>query len=145
MILPWPAVGLTKANLVRKLWDLHSADVETSAGAASFQLALWKIVYDTGTDLSSGSLQARPLYGGDDIPATAQDWLDQLKGNGTNPRANLYGMSSPTVQDQVFFEDPPLTPASVSTVPLPSALWAGGVLLAGLIVRRIRRYHNTRV
>jgi hypothetical protein len=137
-----PAIGIAKANLISELWGLHSADADTSAGAAAFQLAMWKIVYDTGTDLNTGNLQARPMYTGDNIPATAQSWLNQL--DGSHPLATLYGMSSPTAQDQVFFVDPPLTPAHSSPVPLPSAVWTGTALLAGLVVRRIRRHHSAR-
>jgi hypothetical protein len=137
-----PVLGATRANLIRELWGLHAADALTSAGAAAFQLAVWEIVYDTGANLASGSFQARATYTGDPIPVTAQTWLGQL--NGSHPLATLYGMSHPTIQDQVVFV-PTLTPHNVESVPLPSAVWAGAMLLAGLIARRIRRHRSAMV
>ncbi len=137
-------MGSNKSLELRELWGMFHDGIQPddAVGAAAFQLAVWEIVYDSDTSLSTGSFRARNRYSGDPVPGMAQSWLNQL--NGTHAMATLYGLSSPSAQDQVFAEEPVALPADVSVVPLPSAVWAGAVLLIGLIIRRIRRHRNAK-
>ena len=133
-------MGLDKAASLSELWGLFRNQVQDSATAAAFQVSIWEIVYDTDKSLSTGNFQVHQRSAGDTVPGIAQGWLNQLNGQHTMP--TLYGMSSPTAQDQVFFTDLPVVRPNTAhppIIPLPSAVSAGGLLLAGLIARRIRR------
>ena len=122
-------MGSTKAGLISELWGRDYADASTSAiKGAAFQLAIWKIVYETplggslDLTLSAGNFKALATTNSL-ITSTSQTYLNGLNGTGT--KASLIALSSPTYQDQITDVVPP--PA---TSPLPSALSSGLGLLA---------------
>ncbi len=129
-------MGTSKADQLRELWTIARDQVQDSLTAAAFQLAIWEVVYDDDTSLSTGSFQAKKRNTGDLIPATAQNWLSQI--DGTHELANIFGMRNSGTQDQVFFQPPPPSPRT-EAVPLPGAAWCGGLLLGGLAFRSLRR------
>jgi hypothetical protein len=125
------AMGANAATL-SKFYDAYFADALTDpAHAAAFQLGVWEIIYDNGTDLATGTFKASP-FAGDTISAAAviqaQAWLGGL--GAVNPTAHytLYVLSDPQLQDQLVG----VPTGGIPAVPLPAALPMGMSLLAGV-------------
>lgn len=121
-------MGVAKADMLSKLWAAYWGTAHDNSGnAAAFQVAVWEIVYDGDTDLSSGDF--RQNYGVGPLPAfvtTAQGWLNSLPG--LLDETELVALSNRRFQDQI-----------VSVVPLTPAAWGGLALLAGLGIFRLRK------
>mgnify|MGYP000337545648 CR=1 FL=1 len=140
---PKPDTALTNldfgntANVLRRMWYQlissqfpGSPDVLNVANAkVAFQMAVWELVYDTGTDLSSGLFTANQPGG--TIALLAQSYLDSAVATVGQKKANLYALS-PTDglgQDQV-----------IEIIPEPASVLAwtliGGCFVAGHRIRR---------
>jgi hypothetical protein len=122
-------MGSTKAALISELWGRdYTNALSSAANEAAFQLAIWKIVYETplggslNLTLNTGNFQALSTTNSS-IRSTSQTYLNGLDGKGT--MASLLALSSPDYQDQITDMVPPPT-----TTPLPSALSSGLGLLA---------------
>jgi hypothetical protein len=125
------------AVTLAKFWDAHYGDSMVSGiNAAAFQLGVWEIVYDGGIlpDFSGGQFLASAVAGDATsigALAQAQSWLTGLPNAVLSAHYQLYVLSDPRLQDQLF---------GVRAVPLPAALPAGLSLLAGIaVLRRLRR------
>ena len=103
-------MGTARADEIRELFGQDLSKVVDTSTAATFQFAVWRILY--GSALTLDSANAGRL-------ATADSWIAGLNANGA--KASLIALSSPTAQDQV----------TIAT-PLPSAAW-GGMLLIGFV------------
>jgi len=140
-------VTSTEATDITKLWGAHystawgSTSFAGSVQSSAFQLALWKLVYDGGTNLnlSTGNFTTPGANLSDTTTAAglAQSWLNGLSGTpssifSTNfSGQQLVWLASSTAQDQ-------LTMLPVATPAPPGVILAGlGVL--GLIGRSLRR------
>ncbi|MFA5251836.1 MAG: hypothetical protein WC454_04550 [Phycisphaerae bacterium] len=95
-------VGNTKADYIRELWGRYFDPTWiTSANrqmAEAFGVALWEIIYETGStwNVSSGSgFRATGI----EQAATANFWLSQLNGDTVYFANNLVATSSPYGQD----------------------------------------------
>lgn len=140
-----------KETLIRQLWGQYynSTHDGIAIGAytdsietAAFQVAIWKILYETSTNaadqtsLTSGSFE---LNNGGLVAAEASNYLTWLL---NNPDAGMAvgftALSSPTAQDQLYFGG---TTSRLQTpsVPVPSSAIAGSGLLAALGFKRLRR------
>lgn len=117
-------MGLTKANLLGRLWGAHRNGLSTADQFGAFQLAVWEIVFEnsnvlnlnSGTFFASGAASAEGL---------ANTWLSTLA---TDPDyGGLYALTGISnegnPQDQL--------------VPTPGSLSLCG--LGGLIIARRRR------
>ena len=102
-------LGAAKSDEIRELWGRFRSTIgNDNTRAAAFQVAIWEIVTDTGHDLSGGNFVAdASTAAGATIKSQAQTYLNQL--NGAGPKANLFALTSPIDQDQVF-EVPTTTP-----------------------------------
>ena len=125
------------AATLAKFWDAHYGDsMVSSVNAAAFQLGVWEIVYDGGIlpDFAGGQFLASAVAGDTTSMAAlaqAQSWLGGLPNAVPSAHYQLYVLSDPSLQDQLF---------GVRAVPLPAALPAGLSLLAGIaVLRRMRR------
>jgi hypothetical protein len=115
-------MGTTAKDALTMLWQQHYASVGTDQTlAGALQLATWKLVYDQGSilDLTLGRVVATQNFGSE--LTTAQNWLDNLSGNGS---LSMVALTSPTNQDQAFAALPSATNQSVlpSPVPEPSTI-----------------------
>ena len=105
------ALGSAKADQLKELWGRFRSAIGTdNTKAAAFQMAVWEIVSDSGKNLTAGIFKADTTTPtGAAVAAQAQSWLNAL--TGTGPKANLFALSSPIDQDQLF-EVPPCTPTT---------------------------------
>lgn len=147
--------GRARDTLIKQLWSRYIDGTGVSGAelglivddrlkSAGFQLALWKIIYETvpGSflDVSAGAGNIKILGSDADTLAAigfAESYLTNLAA-GTNwtQAFGLYALTSDTAQDQLIqLVDVNLT----SVVPLPASVWSGGALLVGLGLMRRRR------
>lgn len=112
-------MGQAKADMISALWGQHHSDSMTIDEAAAFQISVWEIVHDTGSDITSGNFKVTTVSG---FVTLAQDWLSTLDLNG--PKASLLAMSRDGYQDHVF------------EVPTPGA---AGLMLTGATLFGVRR------
>lgn len=135
-----------KDTLIRQLFNEFGNSLGTTKAAwAGFQVAIWKIVFETNTvnhiggftDVTKGNFQINPSATA--VVNHANSFLSFLVANPNEPMLNgLYALTNSTAQDQVFLDR--LTPASSTPViPLPPVAWAGIALLTGLGARKISR------
>lgn len=125
-------MGSAKAELLSKLWAEYWDDANASAdSAAAFQVGVWEIIYDGDLNLFAGDFQANyanlgasPLF-----VQLADSWLAGL--GGLTAMADLRILANERYQDQLVL------------VPLPSAALAGGLLLAGIAAKSLRRLRAT--
>jgi len=124
-------IGVVKASLLRELFgrDYNGGNLDASQ-AAALQMDVWEIVYDGNSsqpnhnlNLSAGNFTA--TSGDPATNALAQSWLDSL--NGAGPKANLIGLTSPDVQDQVTIAPP----GPDSSVPEPATVVLAGLAATG--------------
>src|SRR5262249_14435110 len=82
-------IGVAKSALPPELYARYytTTNFTTNANAAAFQVAVWEIVNDSDTSLSSGDfrVQNNGIY-----YTTAQNWLNSL--DGTGPTMNVDAM-----------------------------------------------------
>jgi hypothetical protein len=79
-----PINGLANGGGVAWLYDhfgtnLYGTQVSDATSAAGLQIAIWKVLTDNSTDLSSGNFK---YDGSDDIATDANDYLTQWKNSG---------------------------------------------------------------
>ena len=139
-----PDVGTSPVNNARiqALFDNFYGVATTTDGArgAAFQLALWEIIYDTGSspyNLGSGNFTSLGDSSATAIPI-AQGWLNQIadpNGLKATGKYELIGLFSETNQDQITVHTNP--------VPAPAGLILIG-LGAGIIALR-RRFQKVEV
>jgi hypothetical protein len=116
------------ALVLSKFWDAYySQAFLSSKNAAAFQLGVWEIVYDGGItpNFAADDFQASPVAGDStsfDALAQAQGWLSNLPNVTPTQHYQLYVLSDPCLQDQLF---------SVP-VPLPAAFPVGVALLSAM-------------
>jgi len=123
------AMGDSKAALLSQLWGQHHSEVTDANTAASFQLAVWEIVFET-----SGTLDVTKDSFTTSGGTQAQSWLDSLDPDGS--KANLVALTNNGKQDVVV----EVTGLAGGEVPAPSALLLCliGMGFAG-VARRIKR------
>lgn len=112
-------MGNTKASQLSELFGRYSSSLAGNTDFGAFQMAVWEIVYDNGTNVNAGVFQIRNAAASE---ALANTWLGTLDGSGPM-MGGLFALSNRDQQDQI--------------VPGP-----GGLALAcagGLLVARRRR------
>jgi hypothetical protein len=138
-------MGAEKATEIEELFGQHYADtlgVNDGVDCEAMQLAIWNIIYDTDTSVSTGD---GTFYADGDVDpnaiAIANSWLvdaanpqDQALYQADDLEA-LIGCDG--AQDQIVVN--PLIPISTTSVPLPTSAMGGSVLLAGLAASRLWR------
>ncbi|MCX5660986.1 MAG: hypothetical protein NTW19_14960 [Planctomycetota bacterium] len=140
-------MGTDRAARLTEFWGRHIAQVTDSLTAAAFQLAVWEIVSDSpashvGAFVSSfvpsftaGTTRAKnPNPAG--IINLASSWITDsvngLGGSASYANYQLYALSSPGLQDQIFG-------IQTVVVPVPASFPAGMACLAVMGVVAIRR------
>lgn len=133
---PDPGLGVghltgAGADTLRELWGQDIGTVHDADTAATFQFAVWRVVY--GTELSSNSTNSHGQYYLDHgtTHGVADNLLRGLSSTGAT--ADLFALSSANYQDQI----------TGVPVPLPGALRAGLALLCGLGMWRMVRSRRT--
>jgi hypothetical protein len=140
-------LGTTRAKdtLIRQLFNEFYGTLGTDkASWAGFQVAIWKIVFETNTvnaangftNIQQGNFQLHSAPAA--VVTKTNTYLSFLTGAGANEplRNGLWALTNGTAQDQVFL-DPLTTSSSVPPViPLPPAAWAGVALMGAIGVRK---------
>jgi hypothetical protein len=134
----------THAADLNKFWDAYYGQALLSnENAAAFQMGVWEIVYDgaASADFSSGLFQASAV-GGDPTSSSAlsqaQSWLAGLSSADPTVHYQLYVLSDPNLQDQLF--GVPTDGGTPPSVPLPAAFPMGAALVGVLgVARKLRR------
>jgi hypothetical protein len=157
------AMGPTSATLIKELWwqhishpdPMHPTDnaLTNSTTIGAMQIAIWKLVYDGGSnlDLATGNLTAANAGTAGSDSNLAQQWLNQIANNAqSNPGfASLMAFSSPAAdnpggyqyQDQVV--ELPADMNHIPGVPEAESLAIWSLLGAiGTVVCRYRRRHE---
>ncbi|MDC0429476.1 hypothetical protein OAL71_02750 [Phycisphaerales bacterium] len=127
------AMGAFRASLIEDLYARNYADIDTAVEAAAFQMSIWEIVHEVGTngndlvfsDLDLGSGMARFSTNANDVLGIASGFLSGLgEGSGAYlAYGGLRGLTNEQYQDQLI------------VVPGP----AGLVAIAGFGLTRRRR------
>ena len=148
-------VSSLEATDITKLYGAYyntawnNTSFKGSIQSEAFQLALWKLVYDGGTNLSLASgnflIPGSPNLSDTSTAAgLAQSWLNALSGISSSifstnfSGQQLVWLSSTTAQDQLTIIPTPPSPPVVGT-PAPPGLVLAGIGFMGLIGRGIRR------
>lgn len=148
-----PTIGTTvKANQIEELWGRYydpnwaNPAFAGSLQSTAFQLALWELVYDGGSNLNltSGNFQSKSGSVSNTGTATglAASWLSSLSSTGSNAAAfntrfngyDLVGLTNGTRQDQITMIQPP-PPTQHGPVPAPPAVILAGIGFIGLVGR----------
>ncbi len=149
-------VTALEATDITKLWGAYynasawdNTSFTGSLQSTAFQLALWKLVYDGGTNLNltSGNFvipgaTASSLNNTTTADGLAQTWLNALAGTSSSifstnfSGEQLVWLSNSWSQDQLTMI-PSSTPPTV--VPAPPGLVLAGIGFLGLIGRSVRR------
>ncbi|MGH7242255.1 MAG: PEP-CTERM sorting domain-containing protein [Phycisphaerales bacterium] len=123
---PYPAdinfnlpMGGTKAGQLAELFGRQYNTLATNTDFGAFQMAVWEIVYDNGSDVNSGVFQIRNAA---TEQALANTWLSSIDGSGPI-MGGLFALSSAEAQDQI--------------VPGPGSFALAG--FGGLVAARRRR------
>ena len=101
--------------------------------AATFQMAIWEVLADFGTDGSgldttAGSFRVTGGYSGES--SLLSNLFNAAQFGGINPNVMLYGLDSDDGQDQVYYV----------VIPLPSSAGLAAAGLLGLAAVRRRRF-----
>lgn len=114
-------MGLARADLVRELYGRFYAALDTADQKAAFQVAIWELIYDPGTDVLHGGFRVadNPVVAG-----LAQGYLDALSGNPDQRDPSVFALLNNCVQDLLV-------------VPTPGALAL--LAAAGIVAARRRR------
>jgi len=129
--------GAGKAMQLAKLWGLAYAQTTSADQAAGFQLAVWEIMHESGSDLD---INAGAFYADGAAAARgyAQGWLDDLATATEPENLGIFALTHETGQDMMIAIE--TTGDQPEPVPSPAAGAGGLVLLAGLgLARRLRR------
>jgi hypothetical protein len=148
-------VTSTEATDITKLWGAYyntaweSTSFNGSLQSTAFQLALWKLVYDGGTNLSllSGNFvipgaTSSSLSNTSTAAGLAQSWLNALAGTSSSIFSSNFGsqelvwLSSPTAQDQLTMIP---NPHPNVVTPTPPGVVLAGIGFLGLLGRSLRR------
>jgi hypothetical protein len=131
-----------QANLITTLFSQdYTQSLANSTAQAAFQLALWKLLYDGGTNLSlsSGNVESSTAAGS--VGAAAQTLLNDLSTpSSTNDLSGSHLVvliSTSGNQNQILVDPNP----PVAGVPAPPALMLAGIGIVALVggVRWTRR------
>lgn len=134
------------ADAIAKLWTNFLGDALAGSdptNIAAFQLAIWKLAYDEGSDLilsnTTGRLRVDNV--GSPVVTQAQAWLSALLSKPSTSATNyLFAltMGDSNFQDQVVGTIPALGGPPPNTVPEATSLLIWGLLTGavGLVVRR---------
>lgn len=117
--IPGGGMGNAKADLLRELWGRHFLGINSNVKGSAFQAAVWEIVFDTGLDLTAGTVR---ISGNADVINQTNAYLTSLTGNSAY-FAPVYALSSSSTQDML--------------VPTPGAIALLG--LGGIAMGRRRR------
>lgn len=143
---PTTGMGASKADELEALYGVDygstlgtSASEETAKEA--FQLAIWNIVYDTDSTVSSGTFSA-----GSDVSTAAISVANGFLSDALNPSNQQYDatnlialLGQNGAQDQIAMNGPVPIDAIPQGAPLPSSGAAGMVLLGAVAAMRLRR------
>lgn len=139
------AMGAGKAASLNQFWDAYYGQAGLSnANAAAFQLGIWEILYDTTPSLTTGSFTAKSTGDTDSNQAysQAQLWLANYTTVNPTTHYELYALSDPNLQDQLF-GIPTAGHTDTQPTPLPAALPAGLGLMGALgLWRKLRKRHG---
>lgn len=128
----------TKAFVLGQLYRQFYSTVDTAAEAAGFQLAIWKIAFETQSshalNLALGDVRAKDAATAIPQSQTYLTWVS-INSSALSNVAGFTYLTTGTGQDQLFYQPP--SGGDLPTIPLPSALMGGGVLLAGMVTRRL--------
>lgn len=105
---------------ISKLWAAYRSSVTDNNSAAAFQLAIWELAYEGGTNLSTGLFQAANSA----AKSLAQGWLNSLAGL-TETAKNLIVLAD-NPSNQINKQD------MLIQTPLPGTLGLLGLGLLGL-------------
>jgi hypothetical protein len=134
-------VTATEATLIEKLYGAHydtawnSSSFAGSDASTAFQLALWKLVYDQGSNLSLSSGKFTVTSASSNATNLAQQWLNGLSSvSNTAFDTNFAGyqllwLSNSYKQDQLTL----LPPQTITPPPPPHGVPAPAGLVLGLI------------
>ncbi len=143
-------MGITtaQATAIEYLWGTHGPATESAEHAATFQMALWMLLYDTGG--TYGATETNVSFSGNAEIATAASWaLDAWDGNFTKATDVFALVNVDTPPTQSFsFTIVGFTPNIPPAVPLPAAADVGFGMLAGfgaLFVFRKRLSRKSRI
>jgi hypothetical protein len=140
--VPGTPIGATRAAYLSKLWGgFYDLIGSSNQLAAAFQLAVWEITHeaDFNFDVSNGQGQ---FYARNQASTAGQanTWLSAILNDTNNQiplEPSLVALTSDDAQDMVAVRE---FGTPIGEVPLPSAIWAGGMLIAGIGgMRRWRR------
>lgn len=134
-------MGSAKAAALNLFWDAYydQAGLSNINGAA-FQLGIWEILYDGAPNLTNGLFKATPTASGESEQAylKAQNWLSNYGSVIATTHYQLYALSDPSLQDQLFGVAVPS--GGGSPTPLPAGAWAGMTLMGLMgIVRKLKK------
>jgi len=137
-------MGTTKAANINKFYDAYIGQASlNNVNGAAFQMGIWELLYDASPDFSSGNFKAQSTNDltSQQALAQAQLWLGNYSSQSPNTHYELYALTDPNLQDQLFGiptfgqnEPPP------PSTPLPAALPAGLGLMGALAA--VRKFHR---
>jgi hypothetical protein len=141
-------MGAGKANELAELFGQHYADtlpVGNGVEREAMQLAIWNIIYDTDTSVSTG---AGAFYADGDVDPTAICIANCWLADAANPLdQELYHaddlealIGCGGAQDQIVVNP---TVTITTGVPQPAPALGGGLLIAGLALTQWRRHRQT--
>ncbi len=113
--------------LLTQLWNSFKPGVDTKAESASFQLAVWEIVYDTNLNTSNGTFK---VNSSSSLRSSSQNLVtaaSNLASNPLTPSVQLFVLRSNKAQDQIV---------GIPMVPSPGAVALAGL---GLLMAAPRR------
>ncbi len=139
---PFPSgsIGLARENLLTKLYDIAYPSLSTPTDFAAFQLSVWELSHETTNtfDVSTGNGTFYLASGASVAAVTeANAWLAALSGPPVPHILDIYALTWPTNQDQIF----PVPAPPGSGVPESTAMLTWGLVLlsASVITRRTRQ------
>jgi len=116
------------ADRISEFWGRYRSLVINDMTAAAFQVGLWELAFEGGTNLASGSFR---LLTTGSVFNTAQGWLSSLDGSGARATGLMVLVDNPGGTDRQDL----LT----QQVPEPGTLALLGIGFAGLALLRRRR------
>jgi hypothetical protein len=139
---PFPSgsIGLAREILLAKLYDIAYPSLSTTTDFAAFQLSVWELTHETTNtfNVSTGNGTFYLASGASALAVTeANAWLLALAGPPVTHILDVYALTSPTNQDQIFpVPAPPNTGVPEATA---MATWGLILLSASVITRRTRQ------